>query len=126
MPVGNELMEALQSFADVERTIVSIGEVAGHDNASAFVNARRDLVMAFAQLGTALSRDPFLSANPDKMTEGTRLFSAFRAQNSINQADWPVIRARDHAAEYRVASQPVVERSRAFWQWIERETGFRR
>ncbi|MBN8829855.1 MAG: hypothetical protein J0G94_04315 [Sphingomonadales bacterium] len=128
MGAGKELLEALRSFAEVERKIVLLGERPEVDNAhaSAMVNARRELVMAFAKLGTALDTDPHLTAHPDKMTQGTRLFSAFRAQNAINQADWPAIRVRDDPAQYRVAAQSVVDRSRAFWQWVERELGFRR
>jgi hypothetical protein len=128
MAAGNELLEALRSFAEIERRIVTLGERPNVDNAhaNAMVSARRELVMAFAKLGTELERDPNLTAHPDMMTEGTRLFSAFRAQNSINQADWPAIRVRDDPAQYRIASQSVVERSRAFWQWAERELGFRR
>ncbi|MBT2186988.1 hypothetical protein [Sphingobium nicotianae] len=126
MPIGSELQGALRSFVAVEREIVALGERADPTKAAEFVNMRRDLVMEFAKLGMALSNDPYLVANPDQMTQVTRLFSAFRAANSINQADWPAIRVRDNPEGYKDACRPVAERSGAFWQWVERELGHRR
>ena len=126
MPTGNELDQALRSFAEVERWIVQLDTRADATNALAFVNMRRDLVMEFAKVGKALEQEPWLVANPDKMTQVTRLFAAFRTQNALNQADWPVIRVRDDPAAYACASRPVGERSAAFWQWVEQELGFRR
>jgi hypothetical protein len=126
MPTGNELDQALRSFAEVERGIVQLDTRADATNALAFVNMRRDLVMEFAKVGKALEQEPWLVANPDKMTQVTRLFAAFRTQNALNQADWPVIRVRDDPAAYAGASRPVGERSAAFWQWVEQELGFRR
>ena len=126
MPIGRELQDALQSFTAVERDIVTLGQRADPARAAEFVNMRRDLVMAFAKVGTALGGDPFLVANPEKMTQVTRLFAAFRTANSINQADWPAIRVRDNPLDYKQASKPVGLRSQAFWQWIEQELGYKR
>jgi hypothetical protein len=58
--------------------------------------------------------------------EGRKHFSAFRAANSINQANWPVVMARDNPQGYAGASKPVGEKSRAFWGWVEKELGFKR
>lgn len=126
MAIGAELEDALRSFAIAERDIVSAGQLKDGDNAMELVRVRRDLVLQFAKVGNALEQDPHLKANPDKLTEGTRLFAAFRSANSINQANWPAIRVRDEREAYRSASQPVVERSRAFWAWVDQELGFRR
>lgn len=126
MAIGAELEDALRSFATAERDIVAVGQLKDGDNAMELVRVRRDLVLQFAKLGNALAQDPLLTSNPEKMTEGTRLFAAFRSANSINQANWPAIRVRDEREAYRSASQPVVERSRAFWAWVDRELGFRR
>lgn len=126
MTIGTELVEALRSFAAVEKDIVAAGQRADNDIAVELVRVRRELVLEFASLGKALEQDPLLKAHPDKMTEGTRLFSAFRSANSINQANWPAIRVRDEREAYRGASMPVVDRSRAFWGWVDRELGFRR
>jgi hypothetical protein len=126
MAMSAELEGALRSFATAERDIVAAGQRKDGDNAMELVRLRRDLVLQFAKLGNALEQDPHLKANPDKMTEGTRLFAAFRSANSINQANWPAIRVRDEREAYRSASLPVVERSRAFWAWVDRELGYRR
>lgn len=126
MPVGAKLLNALRSFATVEREIVSLGERTDASNAQDFVRLRRDLVLEFAKLSAALESDPHLIAHPDKLSQATRLFAAFRTANSINQADWPAIRVRDNVESYRTAAQPVGERSHAFWSWIEQEFGFKR
>jgi hypothetical protein len=126
MAIGAELEDALRSFAIAERDIVSAGQLKNGDNAMELVRVRRDLVLQFAKVGNALEQDPHLKAHPDKLTEGTRLFAAFRSANSINQANWPAIRVRDEREAYRSASQPVIERSRAFWAWVDQELGFRR
>lgn len=126
MAIGAELEDALRSFATAERDIVSAGQLKDGDNAMELVRVRRDLVLQFAKVGNALEQDPHLKAYPDKLTEGTRLFAAFRSANSINQANWPAIRVRDEREAYRSASQPVIERSRAFWAWVDQELGFRR
>ena len=126
MPIGSELQGALRSFVVVERGIVALGERADSNNAAEFVTLRRDLVLEFAKVSSALNSDPHLASNPEMMTQGTRLFSAFRTVNSINQADWPAIRVRDDPEAYRVAVRLVAERSQAFWAWIEQEFGFRR
>lgn len=126
MAIGTELVDALRSFTRVESDIVAAGRQAEGDIAAELVRARRELVLEFAKLGQALDQDEHLKANPDKMTDVKRLFSAFRSANSINQADWPAIRVRDERESYRTASLPVVERSSAFWGWIERELAFKR
>lgn len=123
MSIGPELTEALRSFARVERDIVALGQGRNGDNASELVRVRRELVLEFARLGQALEKDPYLQANPAKLTDATRLFAAFRSQNSINQANWPAIRVRDNQEDYKIASQPVGEKSRAFWGWIAQEFG---
>lgn len=125
MAIGAELMTALRSFAAVEDEILAVGRGEG-DIAADLVRVRRDLVLEFARLGNGLEQDTHLKSHPDKLTEGTRLFSAFRSANSINQANWPAIRVRDDREGYRRASAPVVERSRAFWDWVARELDFRR
>ena len=126
MAAGRELNEAFQSFASTERDIVAFGRNMTAANAMDFVRMRRELVLEFARLGTALEADPLLVANPDLKAQGLRLFSAFRAQNSINQANWPAIRVRDDLDGYRSSSVPVAEASRSFWAWVETELGFKR
>lgn len=126
MAIGAKLSEALISFTRTEGDIVAFGQNLTPANAMEFVRLRRELVLEFAKLGTALEVDPLLTANPDLKTQGLRLFSAFRSQNSINQANWPAIRVRDDLENYRISSKPVVEASRNFWGWIEKELGFKR
>lgn len=126
MPIGSELTSALQEFAGVERAIVALGRGNAASNALELVRVRRDLVLQFAKLGSALERDPHLKDNPDQMTQATRLFAAFRSANSINQANWPAIRVRDNLEEYLGASLPVADASRAFWTWVDQHLGFRR
>ena len=125
MPIGTALHSALESFAAVERSIVDIARHIDGSNAVDFVRLRKQLVMEFASVGSAIEKDPWLSSNPDMLQQATRLLSAFRSQNSINQANWPVVRVKDNLAEYQIAARPVAERSGAFWQWCERELGFK-
>lgn len=124
--IGGELIEALSAFAALERTIVDLDNRADASLAVEFVRMRRDLVLEFTKLGRALEQDHWLTSQPELFQQTMRLFSAFRTQNTINQADWPVVRVKDHLPDYRVAAGPVAERSRAFWQWIEQELGFKR
>ncbi|MBO9575059.1 MAG: hypothetical protein J7494_04935 [Sphingobium sp.] len=126
MAIGAELTQALRTFAAQEKEIVELGRRVDPTNAMDFVRMRRRLVMGFADLNAALDKDPWLSSKPDALFEGRQLFSAFRAANSINQANWPVVMARDDPKGYGVAAAPVGEKSRAFWQWVERELGFKR
>ncbi len=126
MAIGRELTQALRRFADLERQIVLLGQRVDADNALEFVRMRRQLVMGFADVGAALEKDPWLATRPDVIQHGRQLFSAFRAANSINQANWPVVKARDDPRGYEVAARPVGDKSRAFWHWIEKELGFKR
>jgi hypothetical protein len=126
MAIGAELAQALRNFANQERDIVQLGQRVDPDNALEFVRMRRQLVMCFADVGAAMEKDAWLTAQPEIMQEGRQLFSAFRAANSINQANWPVVKARDDPKGYGVAARPVGEKSRAFWAWAERALGFRK
>ena len=126
MAIGAELTHALRNFSAVEREIVGSGQRVSPDNALEFVKQRRQLVLCFADLGNALEKDPWLSTQPDIIRAGRQYFSAFRAANSINQANWPVVKAKDDPDGYRVAARPVGEKSRAFWAWAEQELGFKR
>lgn len=126
MSIGTALVDALSRFAALERELVALGQRADASTAIEFVRMRRQLVMEFAQVGAALEKDPWLSANSHLMQQAQRLLSAFRAQNTINQANWPVVRVRDNLADYQIAARPVGERSRDFWDWIEFELGFKR
>lgn len=127
MAIGAELAQALRDFAKQERDIVQLGQRVEPDNALEFVRMRRALVMCFAEVGAAMERDSWLNTQPPEMIqEGRQLFSAFRAANSINQANWPVIKARDDPQGYQVAARPVGDRSRAFWAWVERDLGFKK
>lgn len=126
MTIGAELAQALRSFANQEQQIVQLGQRVEPDNALEFVRMRRSLVMCFADVGAAMEKDAWLSKQADMIQEGRQLFSAFRAANSINQANWPVVMARDDPQGYQVAARPVGEKSRAFWAWVERDLGFRR
>jgi hypothetical protein len=126
MAIGAELAQALRNFANQERDIVQLGQRVDPDNALEFVRMRRQLVMCFAEVGAAMEKDAWLGTQPDIIQEGRQLFSAFRAANSINQANWPVVKARDDPQGYQVAARPVGEKSRAFWAWVERALGFRK
>ena len=126
MAVSAELILALKRFAAVERQIVTLGQRVDPENALEFVRMRRQLVMGFAEVGVALEKDPWFTDRPDALQQGRQLFSAFRAANSINQANWPVIKARDDPRAYEAAARPVSDKSRAFWNWIEKELGVTR
>ena len=126
MTIGAELAQALRSFANQEQQIVQLGQRVEPDNALEFVRMRRSLVMCFADVGAAMEKDAWLSKQADMIQEGRQLFSAFRAANSINQANWPVVMARDDPQGYQVAARPVGEKSRAFWTWVEKDLGFKR
>jgi len=126
MAIGAELTQALRSFAKLEREIVELGRHVDPDNAVDFVRMRRQLVMGFAELGAAMEKDLWLLSQPEALHQGRQLFSAFRAANSINQANWPVVMARDDPKGYEVAARPVGEKSRAFWGWVERELGYKK
>lgn len=126
MPIGTALQSALESFATVERGIVDVGQQVDGNSAVDFVRMRKQLVMEFATVGGAIEKDPWLSTDPSMLQQATRLLSAFRAQNSINQANWPVVRVKDNLAEYQIAARPVAERSAEFWRWVEDELGFKR
>jgi hypothetical protein len=126
MTIGAELAQALRNFATLEQQIVTLGQRVDPDNALDFVRMRRQLVMGFADINAALDKDPWLSSRPETLHRGRQLFSAFRAANSINQANWPVVKARDDPKGYQVAATLVGEKSRAFWRWVEGELGFRR
>jgi hypothetical protein len=105
---------------------VLLGQRVQAETAVEFVRMRRQLVIGFADVGSALDTDAWLAAHPDVLRRGRQVFAAFRAQNSINQANWPVVRARDDPAGYQVAARPVGEKSREFWLWVETELGFKR
>lgn len=126
MAIGAELAQALRNFANQEQEIVQLGQRVDPDNALEFVRMRRGLVMRFADVGAAMEKDAWLNAQPEILHEGRQLFSAFRAANSINQANWPVVTARDDPQGYQVAARPVGEKSRAFWAWVERDLGFKK
>lgn len=126
MAIGAELIQALRTFAALERDIVELGQRVDPANALDFVRMRRRLVMGFADLNVALDKDSWLTSQPELFQQGRQLFSAFRAANSINQANWPVVMARDDPKGYGVAARPVAEKSRAFWSWVEKELGYKR
>jgi hypothetical protein len=125
MAIGAELTSALRSFAAVENDIIAFGRGADASKALEFIQKRKQMITEFAALRDALENDPYLVAKPELKTEVMRLFSAFRAQNAINQADWPAIRVRDNLPQFRIAAQSVGPPSRAFWQWVDRELGFK-
>jgi hypothetical protein len=116
---SDRLSQALNSFAEVERDIVEFGRVGDAGTAADLIRLRRQLVAEFAKLGSALETAPCVARDADTKTEILRLFSAFRAANSINTAEWPVIRVRDHITEYKVAVQSVGKASEAFWRRIQ-------
>jgi len=126
MPIGADLTSALRSFAAIEDDIITFGQTIDASKAAAFVQRRREMAHAFAMLRNALEQEPWLIDRPDLMTEALRRLSAFRAANSINQAEWPAIRVRDDPAAFRVAAQSVVVPSRAFWRWTEEALGHMR
>jgi hypothetical protein len=125
MAIGAELTSALRSFAAVENDIIAFGRGADASKALEFIQKRKQMITEFAALRDALENDPYLVAKPELKTEVMRLFSAFRAQNAINQADWPAIRVRDNLPQFRIAAQSVGPPSRAFWQWVDRELDFK-
>lgn len=120
MAIGSQLKDALHSFAAVEAQIVAHGAPTTAAQSFELVQLRRDLVMEFATLRTAIEAEPSLAASRDRLTQATRLLAAFRTSNAINQADWPVVRVREDANGYNEAVQRVVRASRAFWDWAER------
>jgi hypothetical protein len=127
MAIGAELAQALRNFAKQEGDIVKLGQHVDPENALEFVRMRRSLVMCFADVGAAMEKDPWLVAQPaETIQQGRQLFSAFRAANSINQANWPVVKARDDPHGYQVAARPVGDKSRAFWAWVEKDLGFKK
>lgn len=126
MPLGANLMSALQTFAAVERDIIAFGRGADATKALEFVQRRKQMVLEFAHLRDALESEPVLLANPRLKTEIMRRFSAFRSENAINQAEWPAIRVRDNLAQFRIAAQSVAGPAQAFWTWIEQELGYKR
>ena len=127
MAIGSELAQALRNFANQERDIVQLGQRVEPGDALEFVRMRRGLVMCFADVGAAMEKDSWLSTQPHEIIhEGRQLFSAFRAANSINQANWPVVMARDDPQGYQVAARPVGDKSRAFWAWVEKDLGFKK
>jgi hypothetical protein len=126
MATGRALEEALKSFAKVENEIIAFGRGADGSKALEFVHLRKRMINEFAALRDALENDPYLKANEERKTEVMRPFSAFRAKNAINQADWPAIRVKDDPPAFRIAAQSVAPLSQAFWAWIEREFGYRR
>lgn len=123
MPIGADLANALRSFAAIENDIITFGQTMDASKASAFVERRREMAHEFAVLRNALEQEPLLIDDPERMTEALRLLSAFRASNSINQAEWPAIRVRDDPAAFRIAAQAVATCARDFWRWMERELG---
>jgi hypothetical protein len=126
MAIGRALQRALQSFAQTESEIVAFGRGADASKALEFVHMRKRMIAEFAALRDALENDPYLKANDARKTEILRLFSAFRTQNAINQANWPAIRVKDNLPDFRIAAQAVGPFSQAFWSWIEKEFGYRR
>jgi hypothetical protein len=126
MAIGIALRESLQSFAQVESEIIAFGRSADASKALEFVHMRKRMINEFAALRDALENDPYLKANEDRKTEIMRLFSAFRTQNAINQANWPAIRVKDNLPDFRIAAQAVGPFSKTFWSWIENEFGYRR
>jgi hypothetical protein len=126
MAMGRSLQESLETFAKVESEIVAFGRGADGSKALEFIHLRKRMINEFAALRDALENDPYLKANEERKTEVMRRFSAFRAQNAINQADWPAIRVKDDPPAFRIAAQSVAPLSQAFWDWIEKEFGYRR
>jgi hypothetical protein len=124
--LAGKLSGALQSFASTEAQIVKLGTLADPQMANELVQLRRELVQDFANVSAALEADPRLAGDHERTSRAMRLLAAFRTRNAINQADWPVIRVRDHPEEYRNSIGHVAEASRAFWGWIETELGFRK
>jgi hypothetical protein len=116
---SERLVQSLKSFAQTEREIVEFGRVGDASKALDLVRLRKQLIAEFATLGTALETEPDLAQDANAKTEILRLFSAFRAANSINTAEWPVIRVRDHLTEYRSAVQNVGQAAQAFWHRIK-------
>jgi len=125
MAADTSLTEALRAFAAAEQRIVDHDRLGDAGNAAELVRLRRDLVMAFAQVAAALESDPGLRAQPDRQAQATRLLSAFRTQNAVNQADWPAIRIPQDRDAYHESVARVQARSRAFWDWVGEELGVR-
>jgi hypothetical protein len=126
MSIGPALVDALKIFAAIEDDLIALGKRADATTATEFVRMRRQLVMGFAEVSAALEKDAWLGEQSHLMTQAQRLLAAFRSQNAINQANWPVVRVRDNLAEYQIAARPVGERSRDFWDWLAFELGFSR
>ena len=119
MLIGSDLKSALESFAQVEADIVSHGVPVTPAESQELLQLRRQLITEFANVSAALEAEPNLARSPTLLTDATRLFAAFRTANSVNQADWPVVRVREDAAGYSVAVRSVVEASSAFWDWAD-------
>lgn len=118
---SDRLARALKAFAETERGIIEFGRVGDTSRALELVRMRKQMVIEFAALGTALEQDPYLVEHPDVKTEILRLFSAFRTANAINTAEWPAIRVRDDVDQFKVAAQGVGRASQAFWSRIKSE-----
>lgn len=124
MSIGSQLKSALQSFAQVEAQIVSRGVPMTPAESLDLLHLRRQLITEFATLSAAIEAEPILRRSPTMLTEATRLLAAFRTANSVNQAEWPVVRVREDAAGYRIAVQRVVTASDAFWSWAAQSLHF--
>ena len=124
MLIGSELKRALESFAQVEADIVSHGVPVTAAESQELLQLRRQLITEFAGLSAAIEAEPNLARSPSLLTDATRLLSAFRTANSVNQADWPVVRVREDAAGYSVAVQSVIKASSAFWDWADKTLHF--
>jgi len=124
MLIGSALKGALESFAQVEADIVAHGAPVTTAESQELLQLRRQLITEFARLSAAIEAEPSLARSPSMLTDATRLLAAFRTANSVNQADWPVIRVREDAAGYEAAVQKVVNASSAFWDWADHSLQF--
>ena len=126
MLIGSKLKSALESFAQAEAQIVLRGVPVTAAESLELVQLRRQLITEFATLSAAIEAEPNLIRSPAMLTDATRLLAAFRTANSVNQAEWPVVRVREDAAGYHIAVQRVVIASDAFWSWAAQTLNFDR
>ncbi len=120
------LRDALSLYSEIQRQLVAVGRQADPARRLEVVKWRRKLAEQTGRVGTLIEQDPVLARHPEKQREMSRIFSTFRYAFGHHQAEWPVVKAAGHIAEYVESARETYRKGDLFWQWCATNLDFDR
>lgn len=115
MAVSRALLDALATFASIERDLIEIS--VRHDDARkhALVKARRHLAEQMGRIGSLLGQEPSLAERPHEQARLGKAFTTMRYRLASHQADWPAVIIDEHREGHLRSSDEVRDKADAFW-----------